>query len=217
MSATRPIPGIPTPRGWRVWAGLSLLVGLYALGYYAWLPALPEPSAFNPIAFVHHPPVAFYAHVFGASLALLLGPWQFLPGLRQRHPQWHRWIGRIYLVVGVGVGGVAGLLLAPQANGGLVAQTGFGTLAVVWLVSGGLAWWHILRGRVAEHRAWMLRNIALSSAAVTLRLMLPLPIALNVVLGWPLLPAYAAIAWLCWLPNLAWAEWWLRRRPHTAG
>jgi len=53
----------------------------------------------------------------------------------------------------------------------------------------------------------MVRSIALTLAAVTLRIYIPL----GVVLGLPVEPSYQVIAWLCWVPNLVVAEWRLRR------
>jgi hypothetical protein len=49
----------------------------------------------------------------------------------------------------------------------------------------------------------MIRNFSLTFAAVTLRIYVPLSIALGI----PFEQAYPAIAWLCWVPNLAVAEW----------
>ena len=48
----------------------------------------------------------------------------------------------------------------------------------------------------------MVRNFALTFAAVTLRLWLPA----SIVAGFPFELAYPVIAWLCWLPNLVAAE-----------
>jgi hypothetical protein len=58
------------------------------------------------------------------------------------------------------------------------------------------------------HRAWMLRSYALTFAAVTLRIWLPL----SQIAGIPFQEAYAAIAWLCWVPNLVVVEWFILRR-----
>ena len=35
--------------------------------------------------------------------------------------------------------------------------------------------------------------------------------------GGDFLAAYRLVAWLSWVPNLAWAEWWVRRRGVRAG
>jgi uncharacterized membrane protein len=155
---------------------------------------------------------AIMAHVFASSVALLLGPLQFLPGLRARWPALHRWSGRAYLGIGVLIGGVSGLLMAQVAYGGLVGRLGFACLAVAWLLSGARAYAAIRAGDIGTHQRWMIRNFALSFAAVTLRLWLPGSVALGVAFDL----AYPAIAWLCWIPNLIAAEWLIRRQSARA-
>jgi hypothetical protein len=123
-------------------------------------------------------PLALYGHLAGGAIALILGPVQFVARLRSRWLEIHRWSGRGY-IIGVFVGGAAGLLLAMRATGGPVAQSGFGCLASAWLIS----------------------------TAATLRFYLPTSIALGASFD----QAYPAIAWLCWMPNLAIAEWLIRR------
>ena len=82
------------------------------------------------------------------SVALGLGPFQFLRGLRTKHPALHRWIGRFYLL-GILLGGVAGLYMATFAYTGPVASFGFGTLALLWLITGALAY-HFSRTEKAK-------------------------------------------------------------------
>ncbi len=55
----------------------------------------------------------------------------------------------------------------------------------------------------------MIRNFALTFAAVTLRLWLP---AFQAASG-SFLDAYRTVAWLCWVPNAIAAEIILRARP----
>ncbi len=107
---------------------------------------------------------------------------------------------------------MAGLLIALQAYGGPAARLGFACLSLAWLYTGLRAYRAILARDLAAHRRWMVRNFALTFAAVTLRLWLPA----SVVSGVPFGLAYAVVAWLCWLPNLAVAEWMLDRAAPTA-
>jgi uncharacterized membrane protein len=185
---------------------LSLAVAIYALAAYGLLPlgAAVHPDMYA--GFVARP-TALYVHVFSASLALLLGPLQFSTRLRGARPVLHRWIGRTYLSVGVLVGGLSGLYLAASAYGGPVARLGFASLAVLWLFTGVAAFRAIRGGDIAAHRRWMVRNFALSFAAVMLRLYVPAA----AVAGAAFAPSYALIAWLCWVPNLLFAEWLWRR------
>jgi uncharacterized membrane protein len=145
-----------------------------------------------------------FVHAGMASTALILGPFQFVARLRSSKPKVHRWMGRTYVAACL-LGGVSGLFLASGTNAGGVAQVGFGLLAVCWLFTNVQAWRLALAGRYAEHRRWMVRSFALTFAAVTLRLYLPVA----PVLGYPFMPAYVAISWLCWVPNLMVAELYL--------
>ena len=150
-------------------------------------------------------------HAAAAALALLLGPFQFLDRLRAARPRLHRTLGYLYLVLGVTVGGLTGLLLARHSFGGLVSHLGFGLLAVLWLFTGVMAVLAAKARRFADHRTWMSRNFALTFAAVTLRLYLPL----GFVTGLRFEAFYPAVAWLCWVPNLLFVEW-VPLRPRSA-
>lgn len=140
--------------------------------------------------------------MFGSAFALALGPLQFSARLRARNVAVHRWLGRLYLGVGVLVGGSAGLYMAVHAFGGIVSKLGFGCLAVLWLFTDLRAYLAIRAREVAAHRRWMVRNFPLTFAAVTLRIYLPGSVAAGI----PFEVAYPAIAWLCWVPNLVAVE-----------
>lgn len=144
-------------------------------------------------------------HAIGASIALMLGPWQFIGKLRARVPRLHRWMGRIYLL-GILVGGLAGLYMSWFAFGGWVSTGGFGTLALLWLWTGVQAYRTARARQFAAHRAWMIRNFALALSAVTLRIGLPIGFGM----GWPFEVFYPALAWVSWVPNLLVAEWLIR-------
>jgi hypothetical protein len=114
-------------------------------------------------------------------------------------------------VASVIVGGAAALVLATQSIGGLVTPVGFALLAALWITSTLIAFRHVRTGRLERHRAWMLRSYALTLAAVTLRIDLPLSLAA----GLPYEPSYQAIAWLCWVPNLVVVERVVLRPRHA--
>lgn len=190
---------------------LSLGVAIYAIAAYTLLPLGTTIDPAMRADFAAHA-AAVYLHAFAASLALLLGPLQLSTKLRAARPAVHRVGGRIYLGIGVLVGGLSGLYLAQFAYGGLAARLGFGTLAVAWLYTGLRAFLAIRAGAVAEHRRWMIRNFALSFAAVMLRIYAPAAVAA----GAEFEQAYAVIAWLCWVPNVLFAEWLSSRGVLTA-
>ena len=112
------------------------------------------------------------AHVFTAAVALVAGPLQFLARVRARRPV-HRLIGRIYLFAGVLPAAVTAVPVA-WWSGRVVTQIGLTTAAVLWLITGGLAYRAARRGDFAGHREWMMRNYALTFLAVTSRALVPL-------------------------------------------
>src|SRR5438874_8562924 len=156
-------------------------------------------------------PLAVTLHLAGAAVALVVGPLQHNSRLRDRFLEMHRWTGRTY-VLAVLFGGAAALSVATISDGGVPAHAGFGLLAVLWLLATGQAYRYIRAGDQDSHRRWMIRSYALTFAAVTLRIYLPL----RQVVGIPFEPAYQTIAWLCWVPNLIVAEWLFLRRQVTA-
>ena len=196
---------LPTKAAWGLMLFLALGIGLASSRYFTLNPEIyfPEQRA----VYMAHT-VAIIGHISGSLAALLLGPFQFLPRLRRK--RWlsiHRWSGRVYLV-GIAVGGLFGLYVAQMAYGGLVTHLGFTGLALFWLYSGYQAYRAIRRGDIQTHKRWMFRNYAATFAAVTLRLWLPLSMALGI----DFTLAYRTIAWLCWVPNVLIVEWWLHQR-----
>lgn len=190
---------------------LSLGVAGYAVVVYGFLPLGVAVQPDMRAAFEAHR-FGIYLHVFASAVALALGPFQFFARLRATRPDLHRWSGRLYLGIGVLVGGAAGLFMAIHAYGGPVSRLGFAGLALAWLYTGFRAWRAIRAGDVASHRRWMVRNFALTFAAVTLRLWAPAAYAAGI----PFETSYPVIAWLCWVPNLVVAERLFNRRSITA-
>lgn len=186
---------------WGLAAFLSVGVALFSYRYVVGMgPASPEILG-NLFA---RPWLA--VHAGGAATALLVGGFQFLPALRRRRSI-HRWLGRIY-ATGCIVGGLAGLRLAFGTTAGVFAGVGFGLLALLWIYATTQAWRFAREGRFEEHRRWMIRSFAMTFAAVTLRLYLPIA----PMLGYDFMVGYRLTAWVSWMPNLILAEIWMRRQ-----
>lgn len=150
--------------------------------------------------------IAGWAHTMGGAVAVLIGPFQLITQLRTSRPKVHVWMGRTYLLA-VLAGALGGLYFSPTSDAGLAGSVGFATLGVFWLYSGAQAYIAIRRGNVQTHRRWMLRNYALTFAAATLRIELPLLI----ISGLSFQAAYTLVAWISWVPNWLAVEAWLRR------
>ncbi|KOX12612.1 DUF2306 domain-containing protein [Nocardiopsis sp. NRRL B-16309] len=217
-SRPRPRPRSRRPRvGLVVLTALCVLTALFAVSSYVGLdPGDSQVGLREDVAF-HYP--LLIVHIVTSTLALLALPLQFWPALRRSGA--HRVIGRAALFAGVLPGAVSGLGVAVLGTSGLVAQAGFALLSVLWFTFAAAGYRAVRQGRHADHREWMVRVFALTLAGVTLRVLIPLLTLLLLPLLEPVyggdedlyfLEIYQAITWLCWVPNLIAAEWYLRRR-----
>ncbi|WP_331747930.1 DUF2306 domain-containing protein [Streptomyces chartreusis] len=214
------------PKGRWSWAWVvfsSVAIAAYFSGQYAQgtLDELSRNEAGLASAYADQPIVVqltFYVHVVSAGLALALGPWQFSERLRARRWALHRWLGRVYFV-SVAFASLSGLIMSPFNSVGMAGFFGFSALAVLWGWTGWKAYRAIRERDIRSHQAWVIRNFALTYAAVTLRLWFGVLTLVQV----PFMDsgdsvesimdnAYLPLSFLCWLPNLVVAEFMIRRR-----
>lgn len=145
----------------------------------------------------------FYAHVIFGVLALMVGAVQFFPKFRRRNFSFHRTLGKIYVIACL-TGGLAGFVIAQFATGGIISTLGFSGLAIAWLYTTWKAYQMARHRNFVAHNQWVTRSYALTLAAVTLRIWLPL---FTAGFGWDFIPSYQVISWFCWVPNIIIAEW----------
>jgi uncharacterized membrane protein len=186
------------------WAAVALLAAAVSLSSFRYLLADVSLAPLELRANMAALPGWFVTHAAAAAIALLVLPWQLSRRARRRG-RLHRLLGRAYGAA-VFVGGIAAVPLALGSWAGPIATAGFLMLATAWIVTTAAGMREARCGRVDAHRRWMVRSAALTCSALTLRLYLPVP----ELVGVEYIAGYRAIAWLCWLPNLAIAEWWLR-------
>lgn len=166
-------------------------------------------------------PLPVVLHIPAAIVFALLGAFQFSPGFRRRHRQWHRAAGRVLVVAALLVA-ITGLWMTlsypwPQGDGELVyaERLVVGSAMLLAIVFGVDA---IRRRSFAEHGDWMLRAYAIGMGAGT-QVLTHLPWFLLVDLKPTELPR-AVMMGLGWAINIAVAEWVIRRpgdpRPRTA-
>jgi uncharacterized membrane protein len=152
-------------------------------------------------------------HVFTAAVALVLGPLQFM-----RRVRIHRMLGRVYLLGGVIPAAVTAIPVAVW-SGQTLTQVGLISAAVLWLVTGGLAYRAARRRDFRGHRAWMMRNYALTFLAVTARMLVPLLLLARVAVGGTadvagMIPVGQTLGWMI---NLIVAEVLIRRAADPSG
>jgi uncharacterized membrane protein len=194
--------------GWALMAVSAVAIVLIAVPRYLTFDPDNSQIPMNPAYAAHI--VVLCLHAITGGLALLIGPFQFLASVRRKRPALHRALGRTYLV-SVLVGGVLAFFSALFSTSGLVAQVGLLILAAAWLYSAVRAYLAIRARQIQLHRIWMIRNYALTFAAVMLRVIL---------LGGMLFPVsfselYPISVWAGWTVPLLVAEWFIVQRTLT--
>jgi uncharacterized membrane protein len=199
-----------TRAGWSFLLAGAALLALFAARYYTFDPQV----YFQPDVYQDRT-VGLMTHITGMIFAILLGPFQFLRTLRERHLGTHRLLGKAY-IAGAVVGALGGLYMSPFSASGVVTHVSFALMGLGTLLATTIALVRIRAGLVQSHREWMTRSYALIFGGVTLRLYAgPLEATFGEHVG------YAITSWACWVPNLLFAEWLirsrLRRTPEASG
>ncbi|WP_157384396.1 DUF2306 domain-containing protein [Nitratireductor soli] len=199
--------------GWGLIAIAAIAIGLYAVPPYATFDPLWSRIPLN-AAFTAHM-LWLSVHAVPSGLALIIGPFQFMPAIRTRWPKAHRLAGKVYLCCVV-LGSIAAIASTIMTTAGFAAQVGFSLLIMGWLLSA----WHAYRAarqrRFADHRIWMIRNYALTFAAVLLRVFLVAGMGVRqLVPSIPFDQLYTSSLWSAIFVSALVAEWFIvtRARP----
>ena len=192
--------------GWIVLCILATLLGIVSLRYL--LPHVPFPVRNSNFA-LRRPWLV--THVVTASIALLVGPWQFLEGLRTKRKQLHRRIGWTYMIA-VLIGWISSIPVALHAPSGILAQAGYLALGAAWITTSALGLFTAINRQFEQHRRWMTRSYALSCSAITLRLILPI----SLISGISFKHAEPLSVWAAWLLNLCIAQYLLKSSTGSA-
>jgi uncharacterized membrane protein len=108
-------------------------------------------------------------HILPGGLFLTLASLQFVPSIRQKHLQVHRWMGRVLVVCGLIIG-VSALVMSYTMNIGGPNETAATTLfAIVFLICLNKGYLHIRRREVERHREWMIRAYGVGLGVATTR------------------------------------------------
>ncbi len=111
----------------------------------------------------------FIFHLVTAILPLTLGPLQFWNWFRNRYTNWHRLLGKIY-IVGSLLGGMSAFVLGvlQPYEGSIVPVL---LLSLLWLFMTIAAWVTIRNKNIKAHRLFMIRSYTLALTFVWLRIL----------------------------------------------
>ncbi len=151
-------------------------------------------------------------HVVPGTLFLLLGPLQFIDGIRQRWPWLHRLSGMLFIASGLTFALTALMIdLTFPTFGGDFKRLAVWVFSIAQIVTLVVALIAIRRRHIARHRAWMIRAFAIGLGISTMRLYF---IPAYLLFGVPSNFAIGLGMWVGFGVNVLAAEWilWRERR-----
>ena len=185
---------------WGTWGVLALTCVAYGVFAIAAGFGLAESDKMRAL------PLPFQIHALAGGIALIAGILQFNPAIRTRFVRAHRWSGRVY-VSSACLASIAAVLNAAFFDVSWAARLSFFLLGLSWLLSTLLAYRMIRQRKISLHREWMLRSFFLAFFFVTFSFWVPM-LAGNIQ-GKD--KAYFIAVTMSWVPNLLFAEVWIRR------
>lgn len=147
---------------------------------------------------------AFYCHIFGSSVILLVGFFQFSKKVYSNR-RLHKVLGKIYVFGVLFFAAPGAYVMTLFINRGTGVFISFLLQNTLWVISTTSAWLLIKNGNIDGHIKMMRRSYALAFAAVTLRFYIWLFTIFGNGVNFP--NNYLIIAFLSWIPNLLLVEW----------
>jgi len=187
----------------RIILGTLLLAG-FILSVYFVLDKTPRyfiftEQSYSPYFWPRHNWV--FTHVVFGILALMIGPFQFVPAIRNRYLNVHRWMGRTYLMSTL-IAGIAGLYMASTSQVNFTYKYGLISLALVWITTGSMAYISIRNLNITQHREWMIRSYVVTFGFTAFRLLDQLLTTAIPDQG----DRLGLLSWICWTVPLLIAE-----------
>jgi uncharacterized membrane protein len=107
-------------------------------------------------------------HILLGIVATLIGPFQFIPYIRQQFPAVHRAMGKVY-ISSILISTMISFYLVSGSGLGVAYGVGLTALGVVWLTSTMMAYVAIRKRNLSLHREWMIKSYVLTLAFVSFR------------------------------------------------
>ncbi len=147
---------------------------------------------------------AFYCHIIGSSIILLVGFFQFSKKVYNNRPL-HKILGKVYVFGVLFFAAPGAYVMTLFINRGKWVFTSFLLQNTLWVTFTLSAWILIKNKRIDDHIKMMRRSYALAFAAVTLRFYIFIFTVLGNGVGFA--NNYIIISFLSWVPNLLLVEW----------
>jgi hypothetical protein len=157
-------------------------------------------------SFTRHP-VITAAHIIPGLVFFVLAPLQFWSTFRGRNLGFHRWSGRLLVLLGL-VLGASGLYFGLRAPfGGDIEAWGVALFGALFVGSLARAFIAVRRADLAAHRRWMIRAFGIALGISVMRIALDVLLAIT---GGGVQPVFGIAVWIGFVVTASGAELWIR-------
>ena len=174
---------------------LAILTGILTC-YYVITRAFPMLIPTEEVYGSYYFPRVFWVfpHIVLGIIATIIGPFQFIPKIRNKYLKTHRQLGRVYIFSTV-LSGISGMYMAATSDVNLPYAVGLFMLGITWSTSSIMALIAIKNRKVDLHKDWMIRSYVITLAFVSFRFVYDILMLLKVG-TWE--EVQTLMSWACW-------------------
>ncbi len=196
-----------------VFTGLTAIFGRANFMIGAFSQPIPNPEeVFNAFDVRYYTnALATILHLGPGFFVMVLGPLQFMRGVRKNYIKLHRISGRVFVLCGA-IGAFSGAAIGVLDPFMGITGQGFNEsmatafLSIYVLVTLGMAILRIKQRHFGKHREWMIRAFAIMLAIATERLMLTAFMSTTEI---DVANLFGATFWMAGVVNIVAAEFWI--------
>jgi uncharacterized membrane protein len=145
-----------------------------------------------------------FIHVFCGMLATIVSPFQFISYLRTHYRKTHRILGKTY-VYSIIVSSVTSFYLCATTPENFWYALGLGGFTAAWLVTAVMGMAFAIKGRIDQHKAWMVRSFVVTVGFSTSRLLEDIIVHAHANVD--RVERLTILAWISWIIPLVITEW----------
>ncbi|QEC66281.1 DUF2306 domain-containing protein [Panacibacter ginsenosidivorans] len=149
-----------------------------------------------------------FIHIIFGMLATIVSPFQFITFIRKRHLRLHKLLGRIY-VFSICISSITSFYLCATTPENIWYALGLGGFTAAWLFTAIMGMVSALKGRLIQHKAWVIRSFVVTIGFSISRLLEDMIVHAHAEVD--RVERLTALSWISWIVPLLITEWMLIR------
>ncbi|MEP6847065.1 MAG: DUF2306 domain-containing protein [Panacibacter sp.] len=154
-----------------------------------------------------------FIHVVSGMLATLVSPFQFIPYIRSNYSHVHRITGRTY-VYSIIISSITSFYLCATTPENIWYALGLGGFTVAWLFTALMGMFAAMKGKIDQHKAWMIRSFVVTIGFSISRLLEDMIVHADAHVD--RVDRLTVLSWVSWIIPLMITEWIFIRNRNKA-